>query len=229
VQLRLRQRQERGVVHGRAAYARPTASQPWHDQLMPREPEGLSEELVVVLHEARLRGTLHASAAAHAEHLGRLGYLHVNGTRGVLTARGRSVQEAWARVEAESETERSLDRLYRQFLPMNAELLRISTDWQVRPGNVPNDHSDARYDWSVIDRLVALDERAGPIVTRAGYIVGRFAAYRGRLRSARRKVEEGDPAWLVSPRCDSYHTVWMQLHEDLLLALGIERGDEAGP
>ena len=51
-----------------------------------------------------------------------------------------------------------------------------------------------------------------------------FAPYRERLRSARRRVVDGEHDWFTSPRVDSYHTVWMELHEDLLAALGWERG-----
>jgi hypothetical protein len=56
--------------------------------------------------------------------------------------------------------------------------------------------------------------------------VVRFADYRARLRAARRRVDDGESEWLTSPRIDSYHTVWMQLHEDLLLALGRDRETE---
>jgi hypothetical protein len=47
------------------------------------------------------------------------------------------------------------------------------------------------------------------------------------MREARQQVLDGAPEWLLSPRIDSYHTVWMQLHEDLLLGLGIQRSDES--
>jgi hypothetical protein len=56
----------------------------------------------------------------------------------------------------------------------------------------------------------------------------RFGPHRDRLRAALKRVEDSEPDWFTSPRIDSYHTVWMQLHEDLLLALGIERSSEAG-
>jgi hypothetical protein len=48
-----------------------------------------------------------------------------------------------------------------------------------------------------------------------------------RLRFALRQVvDEGASDWFTSPRIDSYHTVWNQMHEDLLLALGRSRADE---
>ena len=109
---------------------------------------------------------------------------------------------------------------YERFGPLNRTLLAICTDWQVRAGGVPNDHRDPVYDWGVIDRLVALDEQIGPVVRSLGKRVARFVPYRERMRAARRRVEDGESDWLLSPRIDSYHTVWMQLHEDLLLGLG---------
>ena len=56
---------------------------------------------------------------------------------------------------------------YQRFLALNRELIRVCNDWQVRPGGAPNDHSDPTYDWSVVDRLVAIDERVGPILRTA--------------------------------------------------------------
>lgn len=120
----------------------------------------------------------------------------------------------------------TLRTAYERFLPLNRRLLQLCTDWQVHPGGVPNDHRDPVYDWDVIDRLVAVDEQAGPLVRRLGRRIGRFAPYGERMREARRRVVDGEADWLLSPRIDSYHTVWMQLHEDLLLGLGVQRGDE---
>ena len=36
----------------------------------------------------------------------------------------------------------------------------------------------------------------------------------------------GDGDWFTKPTIDSYHTVWFELHENLLSTLGIERGHE---
>jgi hypothetical protein len=109
---------------------------------------------------------------------------------------------------------------------MNREVLQVCTDWQVRPGGALNDHADDAYDWSVIHRLEALDDRAGPVLRRLAGTDSRFGGYRERLRAARRRVVDGERDWLTSPRLDSYHTVWMELHEDLLAALGLERRPE---
>ncbi len=188
-------------------------------------PFELDDEHWLLLHELRLRGVVDAdgSAVVRIEEAG----LVARAAKGIrLTPEGRKVHTSWARVETGSELEASVDRTYRRFLALNRELIRICHDWQVRPGGVPNDHRDPKYDWSIVDRLDTVDDRVGPIVSTLAREVARFAGYRARLRAARRRVDEGEPAWLTSPRIDSYHTVWMQLHEDLLLALGRERSSE---
>ena len=103
----------------------------------------------------------------------------------------------------------------------------MCNDWQVRPGGVPNDHRDPTYDWAIVDRVDTIDDRVGPIVSTLSRALVRFGDYRP--ASARRACAASTTAsteWLTSPRIDSYHTVWMQLHEDLLLALGRDRSSE---
>ncbi len=81
----------------------------------------------------------------------------------------------------------------------------------------------------MFDRLRTFDERCAPVISRLGREVPRFSEYRDRLRSARERVDDGDHQWFTSPRIDSYHTVWMYLHEDLLFALGTDRESEPPP
>ncbi|NKY97184.1 hypothetical protein [Nocardiopsis alborubida] len=51
-------------------------------------------------------------------------------------------------------------------------------------------------------------------------------AYTSRFDTALERFREGDRAALVQPFTDSYHDVWMELHEDLLLVLARRREDE---
>jgi hypothetical protein len=141
-------------------------------------------------------------------------------------ARLRELRER-TRLVPGSREEADCARVYEAFLPLNRAVLQVCTDWQVRPGGALNDHEDAAYDWSVIGRLEALDDRAGPLLGRLGHVEDRFARYRDRLRNARRRVADGERDWLTSPRVESYHTVWMELHEDLLAALGLAREEQA--
>ena len=65
-----------------------------------------------------------------------------------------------------------------------------------------------------------------------GQILGgrlvRFQGYDERFRTALNRAEQGDGSWVARPRVDSCHTVWMELHEDLVATLGIQRGAEPG-
>ena len=36
----------------------------------------------------------------------------------------------------------------------------------------------------------------------------------------------GDGKYVASPRVDSYHSIWFELHEDLILLAGRNRADE---
>jgi hypothetical protein len=195
--------------------------------MRPVQPEDLESECWLLLHEVRLRGVFEVDGGAVVSTLVDSG-LASQSSRGVrLTPAGRDAHAVWARVEPGGDLEATVERAYRRFLTINTELLRLCSDWQVRPGGMPNDHKDPEYDWAIFDRLSSIDDRVGPLVSSVARVVDRFGTYRERLRTARRLVDDGDPEWLTSPRIDSYHTVWMQLHEDLLLALGKERASES--
>jgi hypothetical protein len=180
-----------------------------------------------LVHELRLRGFVEDPDTERAAILVESGYATLRTTKLVISAEGRAAHCEWARCEAGSEVEDKVQRAFERFLVLNVELLQLCSDWQVTRGGTANDHRDAEYDWSVITRLVALDERAGAVARHAGGAVNRLASYRQRLRAARVRVEDGEHEWFTSPRVDSYHTVWMQWHEDLLLTLGLERESHA--
>lgn len=179
-----------------------------------------------LVHELRLRGVIDTPDSDRVEVLVTTGLAIRRAAKLAITAEGRAAHREWARCEPASEVEDQVRRAFDRFLVLNTELLQLCSDWQVKRGGTPNDHRDTQYDWSVIDRLVSLDERAGAVARHAGTAVARLALYRSRLRAARALVEDGQHEWFTSPRIDSYHTVWMQWHEDLLLTLGLERSIE---
>lgn len=122
-----------------------------------------------------------------------------------------------------------VDGAYRRFLVLNPELLGVCTAWQLREvdgESAVNDHSDRAYDAGVIEQLVALDARVQPICAELSDALARFSSYGPRLASAAARVRGGDTDWFTKPMIPSYHTVWFEMHEDLLCTLGIERGSE---
>jgi hypothetical protein len=119
---------------------------------------------------------------------------------------------------------------YARFLGLNTGLLEVCTAWQLRDldgESTVNDHSDPAYDRAVIEQLCDLHGRVHPICLELATSLARYGVYGPRLTAAVDKVSSGDIDWFTKPVIASYHTVWFELHEDLLATLGIERGSEA--
>ncbi len=54
----------------------------------------------------------------------------------------------------------------------------------------------------------------------------RFGSYGPRFGQALDLLLGGDLDYFTKPIMPSYHTVWFELHEDLLASLGIDRASE---
>ncbi len=100
------------------------------------------------------------------------------------------------------------------------------TDWQLRDGQ-PNTHRDPDYDAAVLVRLDDVHQRVTPIVAAAAAQLPRLSRYSAKLRAALDNVHAGETAWVSRPLIDSYHTVWFELHEELIVAAGLTRKSEA--
>ena len=114
---------------------------------------------------------------------------------------------------------------YGDFLHLNDRFKHLCGDWQLRDG-APNDHSDPDYDRDVIARLAALHAEATPVVTALGERIARMHPYAPRLDGVCRRVHDGETNMFTGVMCGSYHDVWMELHEDLILSQGIDRAAE---
>lgn len=121
-----------------------------------------------------------------------------------------------------------LQAAYEAFLELNGLLLRACTAWQVKDleSNTLNDHADPAYDARVIAGLGEIHRRVVPICDQLHGLAERFDNYGTRLDLAFEKVTAGEREWFAKPLIDSYHTVWMELHEDLLASLRIDRSSE---
>ncbi|MBC8365354.1 MAG: transcriptional regulator [Actinobacteria bacterium] len=148
----------------------------------------------------------------------------------MLTRDGRAHGETLVAAELDVAGEReAVADLYRRFLGVNLGFLELCTDWQLRGADgeqVVNDHSDAAYDAAVIARLVDADGVVQPICGELAELLTRFDGYGRRFGGALGRVRAGEVEWFTRPMIDSYHTVWFELHEDLLATLGIERARE---
>jgi hypothetical protein len=156
----------------------------------------------------------------------RVGFAEVNGW--ALTTAGRAENERRLSAELDQTGIRSaVVAAHEVFSVLNSRFLAAVTDWQIRPKPADplaaNDHSDPHWDDRVLDDLGDLERGVRPVCEQLTAALERIAGYPERFTAALDKAASGERAWIAQPKIDSCHTVWMELHEDLLATLGLER------
>lgn len=202
--------------------------------------EGTTQDLELsVLQLLRLKGR--GTAAGLAEALGAgeelisaflrdavvSGYGKEAGSAVRLTAEGKECLAVLLDAEREGIDQERLTELYHEFDAANSELKAIITAWQMRDEQTSNDHTDAEYDASVIDRLGRLDGQFAGLLDKIVAVAPRLAHYPRRFAAALAHARAGEHKFVASPVADSYHQVWFELHEELIGLLGRTRADEA--
>jgi len=204
-----------------------------------------SDPRLLVLHGLRLKG--HAGAAALAESAG-IATTEVESWLERLAADGqvvhRETPEGWSltpagRAEQARLVGQEIDAAgvrpaveagYERFRALNGAVLDVCSRWQVREiagTAVVNDHRDPDYDARVVGDLASLHNRVEPLCDELAGALERYRPYGDQLSRAAAKVEAGERDWFTKPRLASYHTVWFELHEDLLTTLGLDRTAES--
>jgi pyruvate,orthophosphate dikinase len=146
-----------------------------------------------------------------------------------LTAHGKSAgrqqmgadSDAWGIENAVA----ALDAL----LALDQRMKVTVTAWQMRDvdgAQAFNDHSDPAYDARVLAELAALHADATAWLQPLAGGMPRLAIYLGRLERAIAAARGGDHRYVASPRVDSYHGAWFELHEDLIQLAGRSRAEE---
>jgi hypothetical protein len=143
-----------------------------------------------------------------------------------LTPEGRARLAELLAAERNGANRAAITTAYERFRNVNADFKMLVSDWQLRNGE-PNPHDDSGYDAAVLGRLADVHTRALPIIADVAREIPRLAIYSVKLSDALAKVESGETMWLTRPLIDSYHTVWFELHEELMQAAGLTREDEA--
>ena len=169
-------------------------------------------------------------AASLLDRLGAEGLVETAAGSFRLTADGKAVaaelvgadREAWGTDAAAA----ALDA----FVALDARMKQTVTGWQMRVVDDEqqlNDHGDPEYDREVLGRLQALHADAVTWLRPLEGRLSRLGRYEARLKRAADLALNGDPAYVASPRVDSYHSVWFELHEDLIRLAGRTRAEEA--
>jgi hypothetical protein len=110
---------------------------------------------------------------------------------------------------------------YRRFVAADLQFDTLFAAWRVFNGE-PNDHSSAEYDAAVIENLSHLHTATEPVVRSFGTVFDRMDGYGPRLESVLIRSLDGESNMFTGVMCGSYHDVWMELHEDLILTQGLE-------
>lgn len=120
---------------------------------------------------------------------------------------------------------------YEAFIALNDTFKQLCTDWQLRDVHgtmIPNAHDDPAYDNAIGERLEQVHRALRPVLDGLAGAIDRFGVYWPRLAAAIERFRNGDGSALARPASGSYHDVWMEIHQDLLLTLGIERSGHDG-
>ena len=144
-----------------------------------------------------------------------------------ITPAGRAHCTELVAAEHDGVDHAAVAAIYSAFCEHNQELKAVITDWQTSGPDQPNDHSDPAYDNQVLERLSTLHGGVLSLLDQIASTAPRLDHYRARLIRAADAVAAGDHSYVSRPIIDSYHTVWFELHEDLIGLAGLTRAGEA--
>nr|WP_313312668.1 hypothetical protein [Dietzia maris] len=199
----------------------------------------MTERLFPVLHAVRLGGFADTSGVAERamlplpaveevlrglERQGYVEFMDFAGSGGwILTESGRTHDAGLHADEVAAPGVRPLvESAAVEFEQVNPRLVRLVTDWQLAdPADGDGGRAEARR--RVVSELdevyLALDELMERLV--AG--VPRFGRYPRQFAAAVDRVRAVDDDWIAGVGMLSCHTVWAELHQDLVSGLGRER------
>ncbi len=146
-----------------------------------------------------------------------------------LTTHGRSVGKERMRADSEAWGVENASAALDAFLALDLRMKVTVTAWQMRDVDGAlafNDHSDPAYDARVLADLAALHADAAAWLRPLAGGLPRLSAYLERLERAIAAARSGDQRYVASPRVDSYHSAWFELHEELIQLAGRSRAEE---
>jgi hypothetical protein len=205
----------------------------------------VSPRQFLVLHAARIKGVASTEAMAAftglpdevvaqaSAELADEGLIKVRQGRipgAFVTQDGRAAhQELLA--AAVKDAQHELAGCYDRFLAVNDRFKRGCVEWQnasppasgVVPAALTAADIGGLESW-----LAPLHNEVGAALTDLATSAPRFTRYHDRLADAFARLRRGDRSALLKPMSDSYHDVWMELHQDLMMSLGRTRGAADG-
>ncbi len=147
-----------------------------------------------------------------------------------LTSTGRAHLASELAAERGQVDAGRIEDVYERFCALNGAFKTLIKDWQIRNlggEEKLNDHTDQAYDAEIFARLREIDAGLQPVLAEIIALVPRLRAYPVRISEALSAVLGGDRTMMAAPIKDSYHTLWFELHEDLIDLSGRTRIQEA--
>ena len=181
-----------------------------------------------------LADALHAGSDAAARALAPLheaGWCSVDASACRLTPAGRARMDALLAAERRGLDPAAMAAAYRDFVPLDRALKRILTDWQIGPDGHPADRADRGRDDALLARLQELHQQTVPLLHRLAAGVPRLQLVEQRLARAVSRALAREPGAMARIVADSVHTVWFELHEELIALAGLTReaAEASGP
>ncbi len=146
-----------------------------------------------------------------------------------VTPEGR----AWLLGQLKAERDRvergAAEKLYHEFMALDARFKQLVTDWQVKTidgKRMPNDHADASYDAAIRARLAEFHQATAALLPGILALTPRLTPFATRFERAAGAIAAGDATMIASPLKDSYHTIWFEMHEELIHLAGRDRATE---
>lgn len=170
-----------------------------------------------------------ATVAPLLESMSDEGLLKMMGEMYQLNEEGKKLGERLMEEDRSNWSPESATAALDDFLDLDGRMKEIVTSWQMREVDgeqVLNDHMDEEYDKAVLDELAGLHAEATDWLTPLIPELERLETYRIRLIRAAEEIVKGNHNYIASPRIDSYHNIWFELHEDLIQLAGRTREGE---
>lgn len=133
-----------------------------------------------------------------------------------LTEAGRARSDECLRT-AQPELADRLEGPAAEFLAHDMAVKSLCSAWQ------DTGAADGAARWDILADLEEIVSRVQPALAAVAGLAPRFGGYVARLRESLMLARD-DPRHVASPFVDSFHSVWFECHEDLILCRGLERG-----
>jgi hypothetical protein len=123
-----------------------------------------------------------------------------------------AVHEYYAKFYGPLRGDAAIEGWFARFETLNDQFIRAVSDWQK---NEEDEKAKAKV-LKVVERLI---KALGDIIS----AIPRYENYARRFTESVGRVDRGEREYVCGPSIDSVHTIWFELHEDILSVLGRPR------